>query len=354
MIEPAVIEPAVIEPVETGNVSPEFEGFRQTLERRGQSPAITLMKMTITADIHHSDDLVQSLPLPEKITSSRTGTLPMPLSSPNKKIQEKTPPKKTKSNLKRTFSSHNITRPKKKLKFQEESDPDDPDYISKSPIINSSTSKKKSNIVKNISKITKAKKQLTFQDESESEPEPSSPVISSKHVKSKSKKHNVEKESAKIVKKTSKVNSPPDMGVAGHSGISQPKYKEISGSETESSPSKVIIDERFYKLLRTNCHHIIYRYEGSVRPGMIVKKRGFNKPLDVKTMFKYTPLDKDGNPILHFGRVNPNSWKWPEIDVIHTIEVQDILDRIIPPHLVSSRSVEHHVDKIKKYWTMQK
>ena len=104
-------------------------------------------------------------------------------------------------------------------------------------------------------------------------------------------------------------------------------------------------------MLKTNATHILYNYEGSVRPGMITKKSGFDKKLRVKTMLKYTQTDAKGNPVINF-KINPHAWRWPTIDQIHEINVTDIVDRIRPPHLVSSRSVEHFVDKINKYWTI--
>ena len=103
--------------------------------------------------------------------------------------------------------------------------------------------------------------------------------------------------------------------------------------------------------MKVGRQHLIFKHKGSVLPGLLLSKLGYKKGIIVKAMHKYTPLDRDGNPILPFGRVNPNSWYWPRIDVRYTIDVQDIVDRILPPYPVSSRSVEHHVDKMKLYWS---
>ena len=331
--------------------------------------------MTITAQVHRSDKTIgaQVIHQSDAITAQL-----LPVSIP---INHITPPKNIKSNSK--HSSCSTPKSSKSTKMSK-----GPVSILKSP--------------SNIKSKSKVKKSIKFQDQSESdsEPEPIIPKLTSKQLKQLKSKYYIVKNTSKVktISKESKNNSSPDIlgpsgisklktiskknknnsspdipgpsgiskvktiskknknnsspDIAVPSGIVQPRYKDLSGSETDcSSPPKVLIDQRFYQILKVGRQHLIYKYEGSVYPGLLLSKLGYTKGIIVKTMHKYTPTDKDGNPILPFGKINPNSWYWPRIDVRHTIDVQDILDKIPPPHPVSSRSCEHHVDKIKLYWS---
>ena len=75
--------------------------------------------------------------------------------------------------------------------------------------------------------------------------------------------------------------------------------------------------------------------------------------LEVKAMVKYVPTDAHGIAKIQFN-ANPNAWEWPVIDNTHQIDIKDIITKIKTPKLLSSRTNEHYVEKIQKYWTLKR
>ena len=166
-------------------------------------------------------------------------------------------------------------------------------------------------------------------------------VKAKNNVKTPAKSVNKVKNSADIqsTKETSCITSMP-------SSDNVLIYKENSSSSTEESDldkSPIMTDKKkSYKLLRTHSSYVIYRYEEAVFPGILYKKNGFGKPLTVRVMQKYVPDDSFN--------LNPSHWFWPETDRFHDIELDDILQRVSPPRLMSNRGQVYFVDAIAGYW----
>ena len=87
---------------------------------------------------------------------------------------------------------------------------------------------------------------------------------------------------------------------------------------------------------------MLYKYEGSVFPGILHKKNGFGNPLEVRAMRKHVP-DNCFN-------LNPSHWIWPEPDTLHEIELDDIIQRLNPPRLMSNRGKVYFVEAIAEHW----
>ena len=111
-------------------------------------------------------------------------------------------------------------------------------------------------------------------------------------------------------------------------------YKDISTEDSDlddpdvsALPAKDLI-----KKLKPGVSHVIYKYEESFRPGLVIQLK--KSTIVVKTM------DKSGL----------TTWSWPENKSPHNCKIKDIVDLIPAPKLANNRGKEYFVQKIGNYW----
>ena len=92
------------------------------------------------------------------------------------------------------------------------------------------------------------------------------------------------------------------------------------------------------KNLKNQSSHVIYYYEESFFPGLVIKRNREDGTITVKTMSK--------DPT----KIGPSFWVWPEEERFRDIKFRDIFEAIKPPKKFSNRGNSYEVPRMTIYW----